>query len=449
MEIRDVIHGVIKLESHELAVLDSVAFQRLRSIKAMGFAEHSYPGASHNRYIHSLGAMHTASTAFDTIFKSLKRSRPEAYFRYRAVVRLAALLHDIGHGPFSHTCEPAMPEVSKLGLAHLKKGLTRQATHEDYTLKILLDSSLTGILEKAGSKLGFKPQHIAALIDADYPLNDSFFSEKLDYESKHESNSETVNFRPIFSQLISSELDADRMDYLRRDSYFTGVSYGVFDDSWIISNLCLHVKDSKCFLALKHRALYAFEDFLLSRFHMFLMVYLHHKTVIYDEMLAKFLSDPQCDYQLPADIDQYLNCTDVQLYNHLSSSKNPWAKRIVNKNPYRMLLETHSGIPGTEGAKEQQEKLFKKTLEELQKKKVSYIESKSTGVLSKYFGKSDATIYVRYDNLLSEPSYIPLQKCTPLFTQYPSIRSISRIFVEPNDYSKIKSRGRETALDFE
>jgi HD superfamily phosphohydrolase len=239
------------------------------------------------------------------------------------------------------------------------------------------------------------------------------------------------------------------MDYLRRDSYHCGVNYGVFDHSWILRNLSAHLKDGHAYLALRHRALYAFEDFLLARFNMFLQVYLHHKTVVYDEMLAKHLSDPACEYRLPGDIESYIQCTDAHLYSHLTSSKNEWARRIVEKRPLRMLLETHSGIPSTENAREQQEKLFKKVSGELHSKGINFIETTSTGILSKYFGKSDFPIFVRYDNLYSAPSFIPLQKCTSLFTQYPNSRSISRIFVTPEDYPNLTSRGRDTALLFE
>src|SRR6478672_8006478 len=122
MHIRDVIHGSIQIEDSELPVIDSPYFQRLRQIKQLGFAENSFPSATHNRYIHSLGAMHTATRAFDTIFGSgsqggnlpLRQIAPAAFARFRAVVRLAALLHDIGHGPLSHTTEFAMPDVREL-----------------------------------------------------------------------------------------------------------------------------------------------------------------------------------------------------------------------------------------------------------------------------------------------------------------------------------------------
>lgn len=438
MDIRDVVHGVIPIESHELPILDSYIFQRLRQIRQTGFAEHSYPGATHNRYSHSVGAIQSITDNFEAIFTKLKSRSPGAYWRFRALVRLSAMLHDIGHGPLSHTTEFAMPEVSKLDPKVTSK---RKATHEDYTLKILLNSPLTPLLDKAGKKFHFTAQHIASLIDSDIELDEDFFEEKIDGEK--------INFRPILHQLISSELDADRMDYLRRDSYYCGVNYGVFDYSWIQRNLCAHIKDGKAYLGLKHRALYAFEDFLLARFNMFLQVYLHHKTVVYDEMLARYLNDPECDYVLPFDIEDYVQCTDAQLYSHLAKSKNPWAKRIVQKQPLRMLVETHSGIPSTEIAKEQQERIFKKACKELDSKGIDYISSTSTGILSKYFGKSDFPIFVNYDNLYSAASFIPIQKCTNLFTQYPNSRSISRIFVTPEDYPKLRSRERDKPILFE
>ena len=443
MNIRDAIHGAIEIEKHELPIIDSYFFQRLREIKQTGFAEQSFPGATHNRYIHSLGATHTISQTFQSIFAPEKLKIPaSAYQRFRALARFSAMLHDIGHGPLSHTTEFAMPEVSKLKVPGVKKS-NRKASHEDYTLKIILDSPLTPLLEKACAPFGFTPLHIAATIESHLEVPNDFFYEKIDGKK--------IDFRPILHQLISSELDADRMDYLKRDSFHCGVNYGVFEYDWILSNLTYHINeaDSKCYLALQHRGLYAFEDFLLSRYHMFLMVYLHHKTVIFDEMLSKYLNDPACDYQLPADIEAYSRCTDAQLHSHLTKSTNPWAKRIVEKRPLRMLLETHSGIPNTDKARDQQDRLFKKIKEDLDSRGISYVSSTSVGELSKYFGKSDHPIFVRYDNLFSEPSFIPLQKCTSLFTQYPNTRSISRLFVNEKDYDQLRKDGKGSPLLFD
>src|SRR3954468_19874082 len=113
MIIRDVIHGSVPIEPSELPVIDSRYFQRLRQIKQLGFAEQSYPSATHNRYSHSLGAMHTATRACDELFSGAVLP-PKATARFRAVTRLAALLHDLGHGPLSHTTEFAMPELHLL-----------------------------------------------------------------------------------------------------------------------------------------------------------------------------------------------------------------------------------------------------------------------------------------------------------------------------------------------
>lgn len=444
MEIRDVVHGSIGIEPGELAVIDSRYFQRLRQIKQLGFAEFSFPAATHNRYIHSLGAMKTASIAYGTIFKLLPS---ETFSKYRALVRLAALLHDVGHGPLSHTTEFAMPDVRELKVpgAPLPKNKSRKATHEDYTLKIILDSGLTPILEKAGAPFGFKPVHIAGLIEPHMTIDDDSFITKLD----EKEGSPSVNIRPILQQIISSELDADRMDYLRRDSLHAGVSYGQFDFDWLVGNLTYHVKNAKCYLALQHRALYAFEDFLISRFHMFLMVYFHYKSVVFDAMLGEYFSSPDCDYSLPADIEAYCNSNDAELYAHLARSSNEWARRISEKRPYRMLMELHSGIPATKVATQEQQRLLTRTQKELEAQDIHYLIGTSTGELSKYFRKPGDPIFVRYDNHYSAPSFIPLEQCTDLFEKYSEKRSITRLYVSPEKYPYCRHKGRGSPLRYE
>src|SRR4051812_22746529 len=168
MEVRDPIHGEIELNSAEVAVLDSAAYQRLRSIKQLGFSEFSFPGATHNRYLHSLGVCHLAGRAFDSIFKKFEFSTSTLRERLRQTTRLAALLHDIGHGPLSHTTEDVMPRLKELKLkAYDKKKVppdpNRQANHEDYTIKFITDSSLTEILRDNFSDID--PMAIASLVD--------------------------------------------------------------------------------------------------------------------------------------------------------------------------------------------------------------------------------------------------------------------------------------------
>src|SRR5262245_29407420 len=113
MEIRDPIHGAILLSRDELKAVDSRPTQRLRRIKQLGFGEFAFPGATHNRFSHSLGAMHLAGLAFDQVFRQRRLADAEQT-RLRSTVRLAALLHDVGHGPLSHASERAMPEADAL-----------------------------------------------------------------------------------------------------------------------------------------------------------------------------------------------------------------------------------------------------------------------------------------------------------------------------------------------
>jgi HD superfamily phosphohydrolase len=428
MEIRDVIHKNISVSSAEKMIIESPFFQRLRNIKQLGFGENAYPGATHNRYIHSLGAMHLAGAAFERAFAvqkgaSLATRYPEAFERFSALVRASALLHDIGHGPLSHTSEFAMPSLESLALqipgANSVASPEQQADHEDYTLKIILESSLTPILKRALGYLGIDPLHIACVLNPDVVTTDQFFTVG------------GVNFRPILNQLVSSELDVDRMDYLSRDSFYAGVSYGNFDLSWILSHLTHHIADNQCYLALNHKAIYTFDDFLISRYHMFLMVYFHHKCIIFDEMLSRYLTSDNCAYRLPSNIEDYIYFDDYHLYTHLSQSDNPWAKRIFHKNPYRMLVEFHSGIPYGEQYQEEQKAQLQKIIDDLENKGKSYIVKTTNSEFSKYFRRKDHhPLFVKYDINIGIPRFIPIHECTDLFDRYENSRSITRVYTE-------------------
>jgi HD superfamily phosphohydrolase len=422
-EVRDVIHGSIELTPWEMAVIDSKAFQRLRNIKQLGFSEFAYPCAVHNRYIHSIGVSHLAGKVFQSIFRNHDFSDIETYQRFLYLVRVSALLHDVGHGPFSHAIESAMPDSSGLKLpAELtKKRTSKQANHEDYTIKIILESSLTPTLEKNYAQFGITPWHIACVMNPSLKEKDDLFVDK------------GVNFRTILHQIISSEMDVDRMDYLQRDSYFTGASYGKFDADWLISNLGFHVADSNAHLSITGRGVYTFEDFLLSRYHMFLMVYLHYKSVCYEEVMKRYLESSDCSFKVPADVEEYLEIDDSVFYSYLrKDKKNPWAKRILDRRTYKVAIEVH------EGAAKQNGKIDA-LVEKLEKKGVDYFKVSSAGELSKYFRpnlgideKIKNTIYVANNDRMNPVSYVPLENFTKLFERYGEARNIMRVFV-PED----------------
>ena len=146
MEIRDPVHGSIHILDEEIPIVRDDFFQRLRNIKQLGFSEYVFPGATHNRFIHSIGVMHVAEKAFDRLFKETLFEKDIQ--RLKETFKLACLLHDVGHAPLSHSTETVMPKLSELNipidfLSKKDQKTDRQATHEDYTIKSIVDSSFT------------------------------------------------------------------------------------------------------------------------------------------------------------------------------------------------------------------------------------------------------------------------------------------------------------------
>jgi HD superfamily phosphohydrolase len=436
-EVRDPLHGAIGVETHELRILDHPLFQRLRHIKQLGFSDLSFPGATHTRYLHSAGTMHLAGRAFDEIMAD--RMTPEMpaarKAELRRMVRTAALLHDIGHAPFSHATEFAMPSVGSLeipayaGRAEIYPP-DQQATHEDYTIKILTDSSLTTAIEADG---GPSALSVAGLVDSQLEVDPAC------YEAGG------LDWRSIMQQLISSELDVDRMDYLRRDSHYAGVEYGVFDLTWLLGNLCAHVRADRVYLALKARALYTFDDFLIARYHMFLMVYYHYRSVAYEEMLKRYFKSGGDGYQLPSDVEAYARADDHHLVNHLRESDDPWARRIIERREYKLLIERHGSPENID---------LSSVAARLESAGIPIISTTSRGVLSKYFTKRQTSeeqeslplnsivqtaqktppIWVLHERYrgAGSPRVTELEQATDLFERYSSQRRIGRIYVPPD-----------------
>ena len=209
--------------------------------------------------------MHVASRLLDSACARAELAE-NVKTRFRTAVRLALLCHDLGHMPLSHTTESVAPRKKSLGLPEWLVEPARadeRAGHEDFTARILLDSSLTRVIERRFSPQGISPAAIAALVTGAEPPSG------LDFEHRG------VDYAPLLRALVSGELDADRMDYLLRDSFYSGVNYGRFDLDWLVQNLNPAQKDGRAYLALSRAAAFAFEDFLLSRYHMFLSVYYH------------------------------------------------------------------------------------------------------------------------------------------------------------------------------
>lgn len=243
LEIRDPIHGYIFISELEKRIIDTHIFQRLRRIKQLGGAYLTYPGAEHTRFGHSLGAMHLAGVVGEHLVNLGLIKEDEIEY-----LRIAALLHDIGHGPFSHVYED-------ISMKYLGKD------HEDLTYWLITESEIKDIL----NDYGLDVEEVATLA----------ISKK---------NSEKMK---ILDQVISSQYDVDKMDFLVRDSHFTGVQYGLVDIFRIIHSL--DVINGKLAVEIPG-ALYALESFLIARYEMFKAVYYHRSVRSANLMLSEAMN---------------------------------------------------------------------------------------------------------------------------------------------------------------
>src|SRR5436190_10481744 len=208
-----------------IKLIDTAEFQRLRRIKQPGLGLFTYQGAEHSRFTHSLGALHLMTRILDQLSYSVNIAPAD-----RAAARAAALLHDVGHGPFSH----AMERV--LGVHH--EQMTMQAVTS-------ADTALNATLKSFSAEL---PERVASIIAG--------------------------TFKPAaLMQLVSSQLDVDRMDYLLRDSLMTGAKYGSYDLEWIINALKIDEDADRIYVSA--RGLHAVEEYLQARYYMFRQVYFH------------------------------------------------------------------------------------------------------------------------------------------------------------------------------
>ncbi len=416
MRIRDPIHGTIEVSDEETAVIDSRHYQRLRHVRQLGFGDLAFPGATHTRHAHSLGAMHVASRVFDAV--TARTELPaEVRGRFRAAVRLAVLCHDLGHMPLSHASERIAPPRADLRLPSWLDGVAEgeQATHEDFTAKILLDSSLSPLITERYAGQGITPAAAVGLITGAAPPEDPGFAHA------------GVDWTPLLRAIVSGELDADRMDYLVRDSFYTGVNYGRYDMDWIISNLNPAVKEGKAYLALSRAAAFAFEDFLLSRYHMFISVYYHHTSVNFDHMLRRYYEDAPGEFEIPADPEAFLTCDDVALWYTLRRSMNPWAARISRRQGFKLLAQFTERDVGYD-------------LDVLRSALVSggfeHFVVESRGVLSKYFGEGAGPSLYIVD--MSTGRLTEVARYTPLYQRYSGAVRLTRLYVRPDQIGEAR-----------
>lgn len=309
--VRDNVHGDIYF--HEpifFEILNTPEMQRLRRILQLGGSGLAYPGATHTRFSHSLGVYHVVSLFLEAqAFKGISE-------KDKRLVLLAGLMHDIGHGAFSHTFE----KITK-------------RNHEEYTVDLILNPQ--GQIAPILKKYHVNPQEVCAIIQGTYK-------------------------NKVLNLLVSSQLDADRLDYLMRDSYNCGVDYASLDIRWIVR----HVSIIENKIVFPKKAIHAIESYLLGRYHMYQQVYNHKSSIGFDNLFSLWydraleLHQQNYDFHDPRineffkeifinaviPLDKYLTIDDytmLDLFKIYSKSEDPifndLSNRLVNRRIFQVV----------------------------------------------------------------------------------------------------------------
>jgi HD superfamily phosphohydrolase len=288
--IFDPVHHFIELSPAEARLLDAPAMQRLRRLRQLGLAYLAFPSAEHSRFTHALGALALGTRAFDELARrsgaSFGDATETAY--QRRLVRAALLLHDVGHGPFSHSCEAVL-----------------DVKHEARTAELLATPELAGA--------------VAALdVDAGDVLGLIVGNPKSRY--------------PALRELVSGpNLDADRMDYLLRDAYFTGVATGRYDADQLIASLRLIERDGRLAVGIDRRGVVALESFVMARYMMFASVYFHHTTRMFERTLHEALAELWPDPRALDPVGEFLRWDDFKVLDSLTGPPGSAAHALRNR----------------------------------------------------------------------------------------------------------------------
>ena len=291
-EFRDPVHGFIEPFPHEKEIIDTAEFQRLRRISQLGLTYYVYHGAEHSRFGHSIGVMHLAGEAAQRVLQNSKDLMCEEFNwsdndfeeesrRIFVLARVAGLVHDVGHPPFSHAGQ------ARLFLPEVK--------HEEYSQAVVLNTEVGYIIDNMLKEFDISKEKVVEVLRKTYRIG-------------------------FLGELIDSFWDVDKMDYLLRDSHYCGVGYGTYDLSRIVRSLALCSDEAGSMrLAIEEGGLHCLEGLVLARYFMFLQVYFHEVRRAYDlvleELIAELLKEryDTATYPAPADIQDYLRWDDVEV----------------------------------------------------------------------------------------------------------------------------------------
>ena len=396
LEITDPIHDFIRLNKTEHEIIDTPVFQRLRRIKQLSGAHLTYPGAQHTRFEHSLGVLHIASMAASSLNSKGLMSSDDIQN-----IRFAALLHDIGHGPFSHLFEEVLQR--------------KKQSHEEIGKQIILKSEIGDIISKSG------------------------------YDKKLIHNLAVGQSRMQYlNEIVSGALSADMMDYLLRDGYFTGAEHAKIDHHRLTHSLDVY----KNKLALDSSALVNFETMMISRFQMFKAVYFHKTVRAGEVMLLEAMSLAGNELGLSSlKMDEYVKLTDEVILEKLmslpeTSSDLKAARKIATDYQDRKLFKCvfERSLSG--------KSLSKKRLDEIKQKiakksKINpnqiFIDTSTTSSIPLTPSKkeSKSIILTRKDGKKTIAKEIPISQ-NPLVYSMSKVMNILRVYPPASYRRKIE-----------
>lgn len=410
-EIRDAVYGFIQLDEQEWEIINHPVYQRLRRIKQLSLTDMAYPGAQHTRLEHSFGVMQMATDIFNSIInkerargllKDQYHLKENGFDRYRKIIRLAALLHDIGHAPFSHTGEDLMPfKDTETG---------KRYNHEEYSIAII--------------KQYFKPVIEEHSINANYTI-------KVEEVTALLGDSSKCAFQGIlllFKGIISGQLDADRADYLLRDSIHTGVSYGLYDRNRLIN--CIDIgqmpETGDLVLAIQNGGWHIAESLVLARYQMFSQVYFHKTRRAYDHHVSYAVKEiltqgyPQFGgfYPAPEYLNEYVQLDDWIMYGKIKEGLGgKHGAIILERKHYRKVYET-SLLP-----KPEEDEEFERKRLAIQEKGIDYFEDEAS---TKWY-KLDKDIFICDES----SGYVQeLSRVSPIVCHMVDAPRMRRLYIE-------------------